>query len=108
MALYGLDVRGAAAVLAFEVAEGGHYSSITTVAAAAQVKARAAPRSPASNAWRQTRGGIGMVAMLVLPVAKRAMAGGQYPIGDQERWRIIVESLGALVQKLDKPESRTG
>ena len=47
-------------------------------------------------------GGVGMGAMLVLPVAKRAMAGGQYPIGDQENWRKIVENLGALVTELDK------
>ena len=47
-------------------------------------------------------GGVGMGALLVLPVAKRAMAGGQYPIGDAEGWRKIVENLAALVAELDK------
>jgi hypothetical protein len=46
--------------------------------------------------------GVGMGALLVLPVAKRAMAGGQYPIGDAERWRMIVENLAVLVAELDK------
>lgn len=40
--------------------------------------------------------------MLILPVSKRALAGGQYPIGDTERWRRLVENLGALVTELDK------
>jgi hypothetical protein len=47
-------------------------------------------------------GGVGMGALLVLPVAKRAIAGGQYPIGDAEGWRKIVENLAALVAELDK------
>jgi hypothetical protein len=41
-------------------------------------------------------------APLNLPVAPRAMAGGQYPIGDAERWRKIVENLAALVIELEQ------
>jgi hypothetical protein len=70
--------------------------------------------------------GVAMNALLFLPVAKGAMARGQYPIGDAERWRKIVENLAALSAELDrtfvpaveaaagpapqwyKPESRTG
>ena len=47
-------------------------------------------------------GGVGMTAMLVLPVAKQATVSGQYPIGNAERWRHIVENLAALVAELDK------
>jgi hypothetical protein len=46
--------------------------------------------------------GIGFKATLILPVARRAMVGSQYPIGDPERWRQIVENLAALVAELDR------
>jgi hypothetical protein len=30
------------------------------------------------------------------------MAGAQYPVGDADRWRKIVENLGAMVRELDR------
>jgi hypothetical protein len=46
--------------------------------------------------------GLGFAALLPLPVSKRAIGGGQYPIGDGENWRRIVENLAALVAELDR------
>lgn len=46
--------------------------------------------------------GLGFRSSLHLPVAKRAVDGGQYPIGGQERWQQIVENLAALVAELDR------
>jgi hypothetical protein len=46
--------------------------------------------------------GTAFKASLPLPVARRAVAGGQYPIGGPERWRQIVENLAALVAALDR------
>lgn len=46
--------------------------------------------------------GVGMSALLHLPVARQAMVGAQYPIGNAERWQKIVENLGALVAELDR------
>jgi hypothetical protein len=46
--------------------------------------------------------GLGFKATLLLPVSATAPAGAQYPIGDEERWRKIVENLGALVAELDR------
>ena len=47
-------------------------------------------------------GGRSFQAPLSLPVAPRATAGAQYPIGDADRWRQIVENLAALVGELDR------
>src|SRR4029077_11441315 len=46
--------------------------------------------------------GLGFKAVLFLPVSAAAMPGGQFPIGDAEQWRKIVENLGALVTELDR------
>ena len=46
--------------------------------------------------------GVGFKGSLILPVARRAVLGAQYPIGDAERWTKIVENLGALVKELDR------
>lgn len=46
--------------------------------------------------------GLGFKATLLLPVSVTEPAGAQYPIGDEERWRKIVENLGALVAELDR------
>ncbi|HEV2169521.1 MAG TPA: hypothetical protein VGR40_01165, partial [Candidatus Binatus sp.] len=46
--------------------------------------------------------GIGFKATLILPVAPRAVSGGQYPIGGPDRWRQIVDNLAALVAELDR------
>jgi hypothetical protein len=46
--------------------------------------------------------GLGFRSVLRLPVAKRAMEGGQYPIGGPEGWQRIVENLTALVAELDR------
>jgi hypothetical protein len=46
--------------------------------------------------------GIGFKGTLILPVARRAIAGAQYPIGDAERWQQIVENLAAIVAELDR------
>jgi hypothetical protein len=42
---------------------------------------------------------LGFKLSLTIPVTAGAM--GQYPMGDAERWRKIVENLGALVAELD-------
>ena len=39
---------------------------------------------------------------LTIPVTARAAPMGQYPIGDAEQWKKIVENLGALVAELDR------
>ena len=46
--------------------------------------------------------GMGWKATLLLPPAPNAPPGGQYPIGDAEQWRKIVENLGALVAELER------
>ncbi|MGA8075206.1 MAG: hypothetical protein WB995_17155 [Candidatus Acidiferrales bacterium] len=46
--------------------------------------------------------GLGFKATLMLPVSANDLAGGQYPIGDADRWQKIVENLGALVAELDR------
>jgi hypothetical protein len=46
--------------------------------------------------------GIGFKGTLLLPVARRAMSGAQYPIGDTERWQQIVDNLAAIVAELDR------
>ena len=54
--------------------------------------------------------GWGFKATLLLPVSAGAPAKAQYPIGGEERWRKIVENLGALVTELDRsfvPEIET-
>jgi hypothetical protein len=46
--------------------------------------------------------GIGFKSTLILPVSRRAVLGGQYPIGGPERWQQIVDNLAALVAELDR------
>src|SRR5579862_1259426 len=46
--------------------------------------------------------GIGFKTSMILPVARRAVVGGQYPIGGPERWQQIVENLAALVAEMDR------
>ena len=46
--------------------------------------------------------GMGWKATVPIPPASRAAAQGQYPIGDADNWRKIVENLGALVAELDQ------
>jgi len=46
--------------------------------------------------------GVGFKASLMLPVAPRALAGSQYPIGDAEQWARVVDNLAALVKELDR------
>ncbi len=46
--------------------------------------------------------GLGFRALLSLPPTARGTAMGQYPVGDAEYWRKIVENLGALVAELDR------
>jgi hypothetical protein len=46
--------------------------------------------------------GLGFIARLPLPVAKRAIGAGQYSIGDAQRWQKIVDNLSALVAELDR------
>jgi hypothetical protein len=45
---------------------------------------------------------FGFKLTLTIPVTARAAPMGQYPIGDAEQWRKIVENLGALVAELDR------
>ena len=45
--------------------------------------------------------GIGFSARLRLPVAKRALDGMQYRIGDAEHWQKLVENMAAIVAELD-------
>jgi hypothetical protein len=54
--------------------------------------------------------GLGFKATLMLPVSANDLAGGQYPIGDADRWQKIVENLAALVAELERsfvPEIET-
>jgi hypothetical protein len=46
--------------------------------------------------------GMGWKASLTIPPTARAVAQGQYPIGDADSWIKIVENLGALVAELDR------
>jgi len=46
--------------------------------------------------------GLGFRAVLPLPVSRRAAGGGQYPIGDADRWQQIVDNLAAVVAELDR------
>jgi hypothetical protein len=46
--------------------------------------------------------GAGFKASLGIPVAPRDAAYGQYPIGDADQWRKIVENLAAMVRELDR------
>jgi hypothetical protein len=46
--------------------------------------------------------GVGFKGSLILPVARRAILGGQYPIGGPERWQQIVDNLAAMVAELDR------
>jgi hypothetical protein len=46
--------------------------------------------------------GLGFRALLPLPPSRRAAGGGQYPIGDAERWQQLVDNLAALVTELDR------
>lgn len=46
--------------------------------------------------------GLNFNAALPLPVSKRAIGTLQYPIGDAERWRRIVENLAAFTRELDR------
>jgi len=46
--------------------------------------------------------GLGFKATLLLPVTAKGVIGAQYPIGDAESWRKIVENLAALVAELDR------
>lgn len=46
--------------------------------------------------------GVGFAARLPLPVSPRAIGGGQYPIGDADRWQQIVANLAALVAELER------
>ena len=45
---------------------------------------------------------LGFKLTLTIPVTARATPMGQYPMGDAEQWRKIVENLGALVAELDR------
>jgi hypothetical protein len=46
--------------------------------------------------------GLGWKATLTLPPTQKAVAGGQYMIGDAENWQKIVDNLGALVAHLER------
>jgi hypothetical protein len=46
--------------------------------------------------------GLGFKGLLAIPVSANAIATAQYPIGDADRWRKIVENLGAMVRELDR------
>jgi hypothetical protein len=46
--------------------------------------------------------GLGFSTVLLLPVSKRAMGGGQYKIGDAAHWQQLVDNLAALVAELDR------
>ena len=46
--------------------------------------------------------GVGFKASLMVPVARSAIPGAQYPIGGAEQWMKVVENLGALVRELDR------
>lgn len=46
--------------------------------------------------------GMGWKATVTIPPSTRALVHAQYPIGDADNWRKIVENLGALVAELDR------
>ena len=46
--------------------------------------------------------GLGFKGLLSIPVSANAPVHAQYPIGDADRWRKIVENLGAMVRELDR------
>jgi hypothetical protein len=46
--------------------------------------------------------GMGWKATVPIPPSAKAVAQGQYPIGDADNWRKIVENLGVLVAELDR------
>ncbi len=46
--------------------------------------------------------GLGFKGLLSIPVSANALVHAQYPIGDADRWRKIVENLGAMVRELDR------
>lgn len=46
--------------------------------------------------------GLGWIATLTIPPTKKAVAGGQYRIGDAENWQKIVENFGAVVKELER------
>jgi hypothetical protein len=46
--------------------------------------------------------GFGFKASLAIPVAVRALGAAQYPIGDADRWKKIVENLAAIAAELDR------
>lgn len=46
--------------------------------------------------------GLGWKATLTIPPTKRAVTGGQYPIGNAENWRKITENFGAIVKELEQ------
>ena len=46
--------------------------------------------------------GVGFREGVLLPVSANTIVGAQYPIGDAEQWRKIVENLAALVVDLDR------
>lgn len=46
--------------------------------------------------------GLEFKSVLSIPVSANALAATQYPIGDADRWRKIVENLGAMVRELDR------
>jgi hypothetical protein len=46
--------------------------------------------------------GLGFRAVLPLPASRRAAGGGQYPIGEADRWQQLVDNLAALVAELDR------
>ena len=46
--------------------------------------------------------GLGWKATLTIPPTQKAVAGGQYPIGDAENWQKIAENFGALLKELER------
>jgi len=46
--------------------------------------------------------GLGFKGLLSIPVSANALVHAQYPIGDADRWKKIVENLGAMVRELDR------
>jgi len=46
--------------------------------------------------------GLGFSTVLMLPVSKRAIDGGQYNIRDAAHWQQLVDNLAALVAELDR------
>ena len=46
--------------------------------------------------------GLGFKGLLSIPVSANALVHAQYPVGDADRWRKIVENLAAIVRELDR------